>query len=201
MLLVNLLSPLGFEVRHAANGREAITIWEEWQPHLIWMDMQMSVMDGYEATKQIKSRDLKKATIIIALTASAFDENRAIIMASGCDDFVSKPFREDILFEKMAEYLGVGYIYEKPSVIETDKSAKTANSNNREFTAEDLAILPLEWNVRLYQAASELDEDSIKYLLEEISHSHEDIANYLMDLAKKLRFDKIMNLIQEYVPK
>uniref|UniRef100_UPI0030DA8ED3 ATP-binding protein n=1 Tax=Planktothrix sp. PCC 11201 TaxID=1729650 RepID=UPI0030DA8ED3 len=54
-LLIQLLSPLGFELKEARNGLEAIAIWNQWEPHLIWMDMRMPVMDGYEATKYIKS--------------------------------------------------------------------------------------------------------------------------------------------------
>lgn len=50
-LLFKLLQPMGFEMREASNGKEAIAIWEEWQPHLIWMDMRMPVMDGYDATR------------------------------------------------------------------------------------------------------------------------------------------------------
>ena len=55
-LLVKMLSPLGFAVQQASNGCEAIEMWENWQPHLILMDVRMPVMDGYEATKEIKGR-------------------------------------------------------------------------------------------------------------------------------------------------
>ena len=93
-LLVRLLVPLGFEVREASNGQEAIVMWEAWQPHLIWMDMRMPVMDGYEATKYIKSTTQGNATAIIALTASVLEQERAIILSAGCDDFMRKPFKE-----------------------------------------------------------------------------------------------------------
>ncbi len=53
-LLVKLLAPLGFDVREAIDGREALAVWADWQPHLIWMDMRMPVMDGHEATRHIK---------------------------------------------------------------------------------------------------------------------------------------------------
>jgi two-component system sensor histidine kinase/response regulator len=60
LVLVRLLSSLGLLVREAENGQEAVAVWEDWQPQLIWMDMRMPVMDGYEATKQIKAHPLGK---------------------------------------------------------------------------------------------------------------------------------------------
>ncbi|MCP4579124.1 MAG: response regulator, partial [Deltaproteobacteria bacterium] len=74
-LLVKLLRTVGFEVQDAVNGQDAIEVWENWQPHLIWMDMRMPIMDGYEATSRIKNLPDGKDTIIIALTASAFEED------------------------------------------------------------------------------------------------------------------------------
>jgi two-component system sensor histidine kinase/response regulator len=143
---------VGFEVQEAENGQQGIDAWERWQPHLIFMDMQMPVMDGYEATKEIKKAQARKllakrgetqdeksldsgfqlqnrehqtddplhplsltnptSTVIIALTASAFEEQRLAILEAGCDDFLRKPFREEQLFEKIAHYIGVRYIYE-----------------------------------------------------------------------------------------
>ena len=90
-LMVQFLSRLGFETRAAANGLECLHIWEEWHPHLIWMDMRMPVMDGHEATRQIKSTSQGQATAIIALTASVFEEDLSLVLAEGCDDFVRKP--------------------------------------------------------------------------------------------------------------
>ncbi|MDB9377458.1 hybrid sensor histidine kinase/response regulator, partial [Nodularia sphaerocarpa] len=79
-LLIKLLQPLGFEIKEASNGKEAITIWEEWEPHLIFMDMRMPIMDGYEATKHIKSTTKGNATAVIALTASVLEEEKAIVL-------------------------------------------------------------------------------------------------------------------------
>jgi light-regulated signal transduction histidine kinase (bacteriophytochrome)/DNA-binding response OmpR family regulator len=110
-LLVRLLAPLGFEVREAVNGQEALTCCKEWQPHLIWMDMRMPVMDGYEATKAIKA-SINPAPIILALTANAFEEDRLFALKIGCDDFIRKPIQAEIILEKVAEYLNVQYLYE-----------------------------------------------------------------------------------------
>ncbi|MFM7577683.1 MAG: response regulator, partial [Microcystaceae cyanobacterium] len=111
LLLVKLLGDMGFAVREACNGQEAIAVWESWQPHLIWMDMRMPIMDGYEASQRIKSTLQGQATVIIALTASAFEEDRALVLSAGCDDFLRKPFREETLWQKMAEHLGIQFCY------------------------------------------------------------------------------------------
>ena len=66
--MVRLLTQLGLEVKEATNGQEAVQIWQEWQPDLTWMDIGMPVLDGYEATKQIRAREGGQNSIIIALT-------------------------------------------------------------------------------------------------------------------------------------
>jgi len=111
-LLVKLLNPLGFELNEASNGKEAVEMCEQWQPHLIWMDMRMPVMNGFEATQKIKATTAGQATAIIALTASVLEEERAVVVSAGCDDFLRKPFREDDIFKMMEQHLGVRYVYE-----------------------------------------------------------------------------------------
>ena len=110
-LLRLLLAKLGFEVRVAANGLEAINVWREWQPHLILMDMRMPVLDGHEATRRIKATALGQATIIIALTAGVFDDEREQVRLDGCDDFLSKPFHPNDVAELLTKHLGVRFIY------------------------------------------------------------------------------------------
>ncbi|MBP0017304.1 MAG: response regulator [Cyanobacteria bacterium SBLK] len=112
-LLIKLLSPLGFELQEANNGKEAIEIWKSWRPHLIWMDMRMPVMDGFTATRTIKSATREQAPIVIALTASILEEEKAVVLSAGCDKFMRKPFREEDIFKTMEEYLGVRFLYEE----------------------------------------------------------------------------------------
>ena len=127
LLLLSLLEPLGFEVQLAENGQEGITLWQSWQPHLILMDIQMPVMDGLEATKYIRANSVEQETVIIALTASAFEQRRINCLAAGCDDFVSKPFQKDVLLEKIAQYLGVRYLYQSSQA--SSKSSITVLEN------------------------------------------------------------------------
>lgn len=124
LLLVTLLSRLGFEVMEAENGQVGLDLWAHWEPHLIWMDMQMPVMDGYEATKRIKATPRGQKTVIIALTASAFEEQRQFVLTSGCDDFVRKPFQRDELLTKLRQYLGVQYRYQEPDPVHDFVSPK-----------------------------------------------------------------------------
>lgn len=195
-IVVKLLEPIGFKVREAINGREAIEVWQEWRPHLIWMDMRMPVMNGYEATEYIKSQLKGQATYIIALTASTFEEERAIVLSAGCDDFVRKPFREEVLFNKMAEYLGVSYLYAEPSQSEAIQSRLASD-----FVLEpaSLQIMPHEWRTQLEHAASELDEDAILELLDRIPDEHTLLAQALRSKIDDFDFDEIASLVQRTV--
>jgi PAS domain S-box-containing protein len=190
-LLVRLLNPLGFEIKEATNGKEAIEVWEAFEPHLIWMDMRMPVMDGYEATKQIKTHLKGQATAIIALTASTLEEEQSIILSTGCDDLVRKPFREQIIFDKIAQYLGVRYVYEELTSSATE-SAKITSSFQ-----ESLAAMSPEWVNELYQAANLIDNEQIFQLLEHIPPEHASLIHTLTDWVNKFRCDKIIDLLEE----
>jgi PAS domain S-box-containing protein len=190
-LLVRLLEPLGFEVRQAANGQEAIALWESFEPHLIWMDLRMPVMDGYEATKQIKSQLKGQATAIIALTASAFEEERAVALSAGCDDFIRKPFREAEILEKMAHYLGVRYIYESlPSPTQPEAIQPDATISLVELWEG----MPAEWREQLHQAATQVDAEEIDRLMRQTPPEHATLSLYIADLVNRYRFDRIVEL-------
>ena len=196
LLLVDFLSELGFIVLEAANGVEAIEIWRTWQPDLIWMDMRMPIMDGYEATQKIKANPLGKDTKIIALTASAFVEEKATILDAGCDDFVPKPFQQEEILEKMAYYLGVSYLYnETPQndSLEID-SSKDVDINQKIQIC--LSQMPSTWREQLHQAAVECSDDNIIDLLASIPKEEEKIASILKNLANDFQFDRIVEFTQ-----
>jgi len=191
-LLLHILSPLGFEVREAENGQEAVKLWDSWQPHLILMDMQMPVMDGYEATKQIKAHVKGPATVIIALTASAFEEERSVILSAGCDDFVRKPLREEVLLDRIATYLGVRYVYEDLS----QPTAPQPQEKVEALTPEALVIMPAQWRKALHFAAKACNDEDILALLDQIPESHATLKSKLADLVSKFRLDVIIDLTQ-----
>lgn len=183
-LLIELLTPVGFEVRCATNGQEAINLWQSWQPHLIWMDMRMPVLNGYEATKQIKASG-NPATIVIALSGSAFEEDRQTALSTGCDDFVRKPFRTEEVFAKMALYLGVRYLYAAESI---------SSANNHRLTPQDLAVMPAAWIAQLRDCATKVQSQQILQLINQIPVSHTHLANGLTQLVNNFDFEKILEL-------
>jgi PAS domain S-box-containing protein len=190
-LLVKILCPLGFQVQEAKNGQEAIALWESWQPQLIWMDLRMPVMDGYTATKHIKTHPQGSDTTIIALTADVRQDNRAMVLAAGCDDFYTKPFAEQTIFAALSQHLGVSYIYaEEPT---------TSLELERVLTTEDFASMPLEWLQRVYNACLVGDFDLVIELTTEIPATASFFAKSLADMADKFQSEAIAKLIQPLI--
>ncbi len=199
-LVRELLVPVGFELQEAENGQQAIEIWEAWQPDLIWMDLQMPVLDGYEAARQIKQR-LKstaqcsataQSTKIIALTASTLAEERVNVLAAGYDDLMRKPFQQEALFAKMAEHLGVCYRYEESVPVKVAKSTV----RSADLTVAMMAM-PLAWREQLYQAASQLKEKSVLTLIAEIPETYSDLQQAIATKVSNFDFDQIEAIAED----
>jgi CheY-like chemotaxis protein len=192
-LMVNLLTSVAtpgkaFEVQTAVNGREALDIWERWAPHLVWMDLRMPEMDGLEATKRIKSTPQGKDTIVVGLTASAFEQDRQDILAHGCDDFLRKPFRAEEVFDILAQHLGVRFVYE-------DLAPELATASRPgQVVQPSLVGIPGEWLTELNRAASRLDSDMVLDLVERIRDRDQLLADHLIDLVNSFRFDLILEM-------
>jgi two-component system sensor histidine kinase/response regulator len=203
LLLVKLLTSLGFSVREAENGQEALELWSSYSPHLILMDMRMPVMDGYEATTQIRAHLKGQTTVIIALTASVFEEERNIVLSAGCDDFVHKPFREEVLLEKMAEHLGVRYLYEEVKSLDVVSGDGAFEETQGEFMITDqslslhLSQMPTEWIEQLHQAANKCFDHVIIQLIKEIPQAHAPLAIALENWANNFLFEQVIDLIQQ----
>ncbi|MEZ2276038.1 MAG: AAA family ATPase [Microcoleus sp.] len=194
-LLIKLLKPLGFEVEEASNGIEALEIWDSDSPHLIWMDMRMPVMDGYEATKRIKGTIKGQATAVIALTASVWEEEKAVILSAGCDDFVRKPFHKEAIFDIMAKHLGVSYIYQ-----EQQPPSPPSNVTGEPLNFTDLlAAMSKKWIVKLHEAALDADSELVSQLLKEIPESHAFELQTLRNWVTKFQFEKILDLTEPLV--
>ena len=102
----SFLKQWGVEFDVAKNGIEAVQLYKENKYDVVLMDLQMPEMDGFEATNEIRhyEKSTEVRTPIIALTASALSESRERVASSGMDGFVTKPFKPELLLEKLADH-------------------------------------------------------------------------------------------------
>jgi PAS domain S-box-containing protein len=192
-LLVRLLESVGFEVHAARNGREAIEMWERWQPHLIWMDFRMPEVDGYQATRRIKATPRGQNTVVIALTASAFEHDQGAALAAGCSGFVRKPFLEAEIFDTLAEYLGVRYVYAKEAA---EDQAHPSESRQDTPAADRLGALPPALVMALQQATVQGRFAEMLDITERIREHDEFLADELAGLVDGFCYDEIQALIE-----
>lgn len=195
LLLSKILTMEGFELREAVNGAEAIAIWRDWHPHLILMDLRMPILDGLDATRLIKAEPQGQNTVIIALTASAFANQRQTFFAVGCDDFICKPFEQPELFEKIGQHLGLQYLYEAV----TDAQQVSGEGNvqlSKSSLQKGLAQMPEDWKKQLRRSALEGNDALIPDLLEEIASEQIGLKTAIAQLASNFDFDQILLLLE-----
>jgi signal transduction histidine kinase/CheY-like chemotaxis protein len=195
-LLSRLLLPLGFQVQEAVNGQEAIEVWDRWQPHVIFMDMRMPVMDGHEAVRRIKATAQGQQTIIIALTATAFEEDRSAILAEGCDGFMRKPFREAELLGALADLLKARFQYADDAPDESGPVNHEAALTGAQLPAA-MAQLPAAWLTAFEQAALDGDVLSLADLIDQVRPQDHALADRLADLTQAFQLDQLLNLVRQ----
>ena len=190
--LIKLLTSIGFLLREADNGEAAVRSWEEWNPRLILMDVHMPVMDGLEATRRIKGDPRGKETVIVALTASAMDEDRRAVFQSGADDFVAKPCNEGELLETMRALLNIAYDYEEMNEAEDQHVAGATV-----LSAERLERLPLELVEELRNATLSGNKKLLDKLILKVREAgDDDSAHALQQLADKYEYDTLTRLLE-----
>jgi CheY-like chemotaxis protein len=188
VLLAQLLGPIGFELREAVNGVEAIRSYEQWHPHLILMDVIMPLVDGNEAVRDIRERFHDRAVKIITISASTFEQDRKKALEIGADDFIGKPFRQPELLEKIRALLGAEYIYEDEMV--DSAQARIAP------TGSSLSQLPQGLLARIAAAARIGEFDQVAELISEAALLSPQAAVMLGQLAEEFDTDNLLRLIQ-----
>jgi CheY-like chemotaxis protein/anti-sigma regulatory factor (Ser/Thr protein kinase) len=184
-LLEQFLAPIGFEIRLAVNGAEAVSEFERWRPCLILMDFRMPVMDGHEAIRRIRATAGGDKTKIIAVTASAMDENRQELLKIGADDFLGKPFRETELFHKIHAQVGVEFVYAEdvaPAAVEVAEA----------LTPAALADWPEELLESLRDAVITADLDRLLAKIDQVELFDPRVARSLRSLAETFQYEKLL---------
>ena len=190
--LSKLLGDIGFETKRVTNGKEAIEVFRSWRPHLILMDLRMPEMDGCEATRRIRASEGGRDVKIVGVSASAFEEDRREALAAGADDFLTKPFREDVLFEKIERLLGVEF-----ELSEVMPSGKDPGLRRRRPRADPaaLAALPAGFRRGLRDAVVKADYDLMIGLINEIDGRNEPVARELRGLVERYEYNTLLNLL------
>jgi two-component system, sensor histidine kinase and response regulator len=194
-VLVQLLTPLGFEVREADDGRTAIAIWKQWQPHLIVMDLRMPGMDGTAATRYIRqsvAQVMGHTTKVIALSASIAAEDEDELRLIGFDTWLPKPCRGHQFLEAIAQQLGLTYDYDG---VETPPVLAATLGNSIDLRTQILA-LPESWRSQFYEAASELNFNPCLTLIDVLPPEQAQLAQTLREWVNDFRFDTILEFMQ-----
>ncbi len=189
-ILVRMLKRVGFEVREAADGRQCLDMFFEWRPQVIMMDIRMPVMDGVEATKRIKAAESGKDTIVIAVSASALEEQRMGVLEYGADSFIRKPFKESVILSEIHHHLGVKYRYESP---EPETVGETALP-----TPQSLSDLPVELLDGMRKAIHGGYHEELMAMIETVARQNPNTAQALRQLADEYRYEQLLALLGGY---
>jgi two-component system sensor histidine kinase/response regulator len=192
-LLVKMLSQVGFDVAQSSNGKDAISQGEKWEPHLILMDLRMPFIDGYSATKKIKSTCRGKDTIIIIITANVFVQEKSLILSVGGDDILYKPIQSQILFDKISQYLPINYVYKE---IINKNFCELEQTLTLPDLVSALGKLPLSLINQLEKATLMAEENLIVPLLEQIYSEHKELAKTLQYHLDYLEHYQILEAIE-----
>lgn len=189
--LEQLLQPLGFKTRAVADGALAVEIFAAWRPRLVLIDLRMPVLNGREAIRQMRALPHGQDVAIIAVTASAFEENRRELIEAGADDFLGKPFREAELFEKISRHTGAGFQYADDAV------GPAAPHGGSLLSREQVEkILPAELRARLHEAAVRADLDQMLALLREAGPEAAEVTTELRGRVERFDYQSLLSMLE-----
>ncbi|WP_017300684.1 MHYT domain-containing protein [Nodosilinea nodulosa] len=212
LLMRHWLEGVGFEVREATQGQEAIDLWQAWQPHLICLDMRMPVLDGYGVARWVRQQPGGDRTVIIAVTASVFEEQRSVCMAAGCNTVLPKPLQRRALLDHVGHSLGLTYQYTDPpeapgegatidenapsgSIVTLSyRPGQTRSRDQRPLTQDDFIALAPDWLSQVHQAAQAADDRRVRQLIAQLPCDQNALAQQLDRLVNDFRLDVIIDL-------
>ncbi|MEM8639554.1 MAG: response regulator [Cyanobacteria bacterium P01_G01_bin.54] len=212
-ILSTMLSRWGFEVQEAIDGEATIAQWQAWQPDLIFMDLRMPRLNGYEAIARIRQIDPQSLTPIVAVTASAFEADRANMLAAGCADFIRKPFHPLDILKSLETFLGVEFQTLMPQADErqataldslrTSETAVSAPANRRSLQILLAEAEPEQCQATLTQltqlgyGATDVAEDGLEVLYA-IAITTYDVILMAVELPQMDGIETTRTIRQEY---
>lgn len=187
MVLERMLQAVGFSVRVAGDGLQAVEQFASWRPHLIWMDLGLPGIDGLEAARRIRNCKGGTEVKIIAVTASAFATERETVLAEGLDGFLRKPYRHNEILDCMADLLEVKYSFTESAPLE---------SPNGPLDAHSFDAIPAKLREELEAALVRLDVGAIEAVIVEISQQDSTLGRALSRSASHYSYSEILSALQ-----
>jgi PAS domain S-box-containing protein len=185
LVLVKMLSLLGFKILEAANGKQAVELTLAHEPSLIFMDLVMPGMDGYKTFKEIHQHKQFNTTPIIAVSASTFIQDREKSISAGFIDFIAKPINREHLLDCLQKHLEIDWVY---------KDTKVEVRHNEQFDINDLSKQQIQ---DLYHLASMGDVQGIlDYIGKQSSSDKEAGLHKIRSLAEDIECEQICELLK-----
>lgn len=184
-LVRDILVPVGFRVIDACDGAEALRAVEAYSPDAVLMDLIMPGMDGVDAIARLRTGSPGPGLPIIAVTASAFEEDRRRVMAAGANDFIRKPIDREELLGKLGRALGLEY--RRADAAEPEPAARAARI--------DLSRVPEALRRDLRKAAVELAPFQASEVVREIGRSDSGAAAELAKMIERFDFQAIVDVL------
>jgi len=191
-ILSKLLVPLGFDIQEAENGEQCLEKAFGWQPDVILLDLFMPVMDGFETVRRLREHVDFKNTLIIAVSASAFDYHQHESLISGCDDFIAKPVQIEELLKCLQEHLKLSWI--------TEDIIPENNVEPTDLIAE-CHVLSQDQVLELLNLATIGDIQGILDYLQQLENSYQELSPFIKkirQLAENLQDRTICEILQPY---
>ncbi|OCR02129.1 hypothetical protein BCD67_22845 [Oscillatoriales cyanobacterium USR001] len=198
-VIVNLLTPVGFEVVEAVNGAEGLEKVNEFNPDVIITDLVMPVMDGFELLRQLRNAEKLKEMIVIVSSASVFESDQYKSLDAGANAFLPKPVEVSELFNLLEKQLGVSWVYAEPKTAESTTKLSGQNSSN-----ESLVIPPLETLEILHDLAKKGNLKGIIKQAEELKKLNEQwipFAEKISEMAKGFQEKQLRVFLDEHQAK
>jgi signal transduction histidine kinase/DNA-binding NarL/FixJ family response regulator len=191
-VIVNLLAPIGFEMREAADGRSGLETAIEFQPDLIFSDLVMPRMDGLRMIRELRQLPDFQSTIIIAVSASVFKTDRQNCLQAGYTDFLAKPIQAAELLDKIQSYLNLSWIYDRTT---GENFTAALPQTARE---PEMVLPPIEELLALYQAAQGGDVEAVEVeviRLKQLSQEYTPFTAKVLELSADFEYREIVKWI------
>jgi signal transduction histidine kinase/DNA-binding NarL/FixJ family response regulator len=191
-VLVNLLTPLGFEVAQASHAEECIEKARAYQPDVILMDLMMPEISGFKATRLIRQIPGLKNVVIIAVSASVYPQHRQESLVAGCNDFIAKPIQLNEMLEKLHQYLQLEWVYKTDG-----KHLPSPNEVKQPLIPPPAKITKILYDFSKQGNVGNIIEQAKQ--LEETDDKYKPFAQKILRLANEFKIRKIREFIEPYL--